>query len=72
MKRGDVLLLMSDAVASWYLQAREKNDFDVDELLRTRPDAELTQFFDDERVAGRIRNDDLAFVRIEITERRMN
>ena len=36
-----------------------------------RPDNELGEFFDQERMAGRIRNDDLAIVRIEIKERSM-
>jgi hypothetical protein len=65
----DVLLLMSDAMAAWYLQRLEKNDFDPDELMRTKRDDELTRFFDDERISGRMRNDDLAILRIEITQR---
>jgi hypothetical protein len=69
---GDVLLLMSDGVASWYLQRLEKNDFDPDELIRSKQDEELIQFFNDERLAGRIRNDDIAIVRIEIMQRRIS
>ena len=63
---GDVLLLMSDAAASWCLQRFETGDLDVDQFLSTKTDAELREFFDTERLAGRIRNDDLAIVRIEI------
>lgn len=66
---GDVLLLMSDAMASWFLQRLEQNDFSVESFLATRKDDELNQFLDEERVAGRIRNDDLAVVRIEIERR---
>ena len=66
-ENGDVLLLMSDAAAAWCLQRFENNDFDADFLTRT--DEELKQFFDDERQAGRIRNDDLAVMRIEIKRR---
>jgi len=66
---GDVLLLMSDAVASWYLQRFENNELDDEDHFFAQPDAELSEFFDRERLAGRIRNDDLAIVRIELKER---
>ena len=69
---GDVLLLMSDGIAAWYLQRLETNDLDVDELIRSMQDDELSRFLVDERLAGRIRNDDLAVVRIEITPRRIS
>jgi hypothetical protein len=64
-----VLLLASDAAASWCLQRFENGDFDPDFL--SAEDEELRRFFDDERQAGRIRNDDLAIVRIEIKRRRI-
>ena len=66
---GDVLLLMSDGAASWCLQRFENGDFDPDFL--TGKDDDLRRFFDGERQAGRIRNDDIAIVRIEI-KRRIN
>jgi hypothetical protein len=66
---GDVLLLMSDAVASWYLKCFETDDLAAEDYFLTQPDNELIEFFDRERLAGRIRNDDLAIVRIQITER---
>ena len=65
---GDVLLLMSDGAASWCLQRFENNDFNPD-FLTGKDDEELRRFFDGERQAGRIRNDDLAIVRIEIKRR---
>lgn len=65
-QNGDVLLLMSDAAASWCLQRFENADLDVSQFLGTKDDEELRSFFDAERLAGRIRNDDLAIVRIEI------
>lgn len=68
-ENGDVLFLMSDAAASWCLQRFENGDFDADFL--TGKDEELRRFFDGERQAGRIRNDDIAIVRIEI-KRRIN
>jgi hypothetical protein len=64
---GDVLLLMSDAVASWYLQRLENGS--SEDLFDTKCNEELNRFFDEERLAGRIRNDDLAIIRIEIKER---
>jgi hypothetical protein len=71
-ENGDVLLLMSDGVACWYLERLETNDLEPQELIRSKHDEELSRFFDDERLAGRIRNDDLALVRIEITQRRIS
>ena len=62
---GDVLLLLSDAIACWFLERFEKNDLDPDELFE-RNDDELKQFFDEERRTGRMRNDDLAVLRIEL------
>ena len=69
-ENGDVLFLMSDAAASWCLQRFENRDFDAD-FLTGKDDEELRRFFDGERQAGRIRNDDIAIVRIEI-KRRIN
>ena len=66
---GDVLLLMSDAVASWYLHCFENDDLTAEDYFFSRPDVELNEFFDEERQKGRIRNDDLAIVRIELKER---
>ncbi len=65
-QNGDVLLLMSDAAASWCLQRFENADLNVEQFLSAKSDEELQEFFDTERMAGRIRNDDLAIVRIEI------
>ena len=67
-ENGDVLLLMSDAAAAWCLQRFESGDFDAN-FLTAKDDEELHRFFDDERQAGRIRNDDLAVMRIEIKRR---
>ena len=62
----DVLLLLSDAIACWFLERFEKGDLDPQELLKTKEDEELKRFFDEERLAGRMRNDDLAVLRIEL------
>ena len=65
----DVFLLLSDAMASWCLERFEKKDLDPDEILETKEDEELKDFFDRERLAGRMRNDDLAVLRIKIRQR---
>ncbi|HJU91572.1 MAG TPA: protein phosphatase 2C domain-containing protein [Pyrinomonadaceae bacterium] len=67
---GDVLLLLSDGVASWYLERFEKEEFTPSDFFETKEDDELMRFFDDERLAGRMRNDDVAIVRIEIKRRK--
>lgn len=66
---GDIIFLMSDAAACWFLQRLEQNDLVVEELLASKTDEELKQFFDEERLAARIRNDDLAVVRLELRRR---
>jgi hypothetical protein len=66
---GDVLLLLSDGIASWYLQRFEQNDLNPNTLLETKQNEELNEYFDDQRLTGRMRNDDLAVVRIEIKRR---
>jgi hypothetical protein len=64
-----VLLLLSDGVASWYLQRFEQNDLNPNELLQSKQREQLNEYFDDQRLTGRMRNDDLAVVRIEIKRR---
>ncbi len=66
---GDVLWLLSDGVASWYLERFEKDEFTATDFFETKDDDELQRFFDDERLAGRMRNDDVAVLRIEIKRR---
>ena len=69
---GDTLLLLSDGVASWFLERLEKKDLAANEFLQTQEDEQLSQFFDDERSKGRMRNDDIAVLRVEIQQRRMS
>ena len=66
---GDVLWLLSDGVASWYLERFEQNDLEPSDFFDTKEDQELKRFFDDERSEGRMRNDDIAVLRIEIKRR---
>jgi hypothetical protein len=69
VERGDLLLLLSDAAAAWYLRLiaeeeplREQFDF----LLASAENTELARLFDAERRAGRIKDDDVAILRIAI------
>lgn len=68
---GDVLLLLSDAVAAWYLMLVEKDEpargrFDL--LLKTMQESELELLFEKERLNGRIKDDDIAVIRIEVEQ----
>ena len=67
---SDVLLLLSDAAAAWYLMLVEKDaqtrsHFDL-LLKKSVGDLELSQLFEKERLAGRIKDDDVAVIRIEV------
>ena len=64
---NDILFLLSDAVAAWYLERFEQNDFP--DILRENDEPEAAKFFENERLAGRIRNDDIAVIRLEIQQR---
>lgn len=64
---GDVLLLASDAAAAWYLERFEQHN--LPDVVRTGDAEALAQFFENERDAGRIRNDDIAVMRLEIQQR---
>ena len=66
-ENGDVLLLASDAAAAWYLERFEQQNFA--DVFQTHDIEALAQFFENERDAGRIRNDDIAIVRLELQQR---
>jgi hypothetical protein len=66
-ENGDVLLLASDAAAAWYLERFEQHNFS--DVFQTHDTEGLGQFFENERDAGRIRNDDIAIVRLELQQR---
>lgn len=66
---GDVLMLLSDAASAWYLMLAEKDDgmrVSFDLLMQAGDDEELSRLFDAERVAGRIKDDDVAVIRVEL------
>ena len=69
LETRDVLLLLSDAAAAWYLMLVEKDDQTrslFEQLLKAVRETELVQLFESERHAGRIKDDDIAVVRIEV------
>jgi hypothetical protein len=68
---GDVLLLLSDAVACWYLMLAEKDEPArswFDHLLKSIQDEELGLLFEMDRLSGRIKDDDIALIRIEVQQ----
>lgn len=70
IETGDVLLLLSDAAAAWYLMLAEKDDDTralFDKLLKSVRETELAQLFESERLTGRIKDDDIAVISIELT-----
>jgi hypothetical protein len=66
-QNNDVLFLLSDAAAAWYLERFEQNDFP--DVLRDNDEPAAAKFFENERHAGRIRNDDIAVIRLEVQQR---
>ena len=66
-QNNDILFLLSDAAAAWYLERFEQNEFP--DVLRDNEAPAAAKFFENERHAGRIRNDDIAVIRLEIQQR---
>jgi hypothetical protein len=66
---GDCFLLMSDAIACWYL-GHARTDVDLHKRLHTllveERQSELQALVAEERDARRLRNDDVAILRIEV------
>lgn len=68
IEKGDAVLLLSDAAAAWYLKLAEQADQTLSlfaQLLRAERETKLARLFESERVAGRIKDDDIAVIRIE-------
>jgi hypothetical protein len=61
----DVLMLCSDALAAWTISLVHKQRI-PSELFFVANDEEVVSFFNDERTAGRLKDDDLSFIVIEI------
>jgi hypothetical protein len=70
MKLGDQLLLLTDGVAAWYLLLHETGDFETrsvfTRLLSNEDTVALTQLFESERSTGRLKDDDIAIISLEV------
>ena len=68
LSKGDELWLLSDAVASWYLMLSEERDVETRsefrELLDDDSNEPLVEFLELQRSSGRLKNDDVAIVRL--------
>jgi hypothetical protein len=69
-QNNDVLFLLSDAAAAWFIERFEQRDFS--DIFERNDNPALTEFFENERRTGRIRNDDVAILRLEIQQRRVS
>ena len=68
-ERGDVFLLMSDALSAWYLESSSKSDgraAQFDSLLAASENKALAQLFQSERESKRMKDDDVAAVRVQL------
>lgn len=67
-EKGDVFLLLSDAIACWYLTSLEADPSLAARIHESIADQHaFAQLIDAEREAGRLRNDDVAALRIVVT-----
>lgn len=70
LEGGDLILLVSDAAAAWYLKMALERDAalkELDHLLADSDSVALEKLFEEERRAGRIKDDDVAIVRIALS-----
>ena len=70
LEQGDVLLLLSDAAAAWYLKMAGEQDplrQELDALVARSDKCALEKLFEEERRTGRIKDDDVAIVRIALS-----
>ena len=68
-ERGDVFLLMSDALSAWYLESLSKSDgraAQFDSLLAASENEALAQLIRGERESKRMKDDDVAVVRVQL------
>lgn len=69
-QNNDVFYLLSDAVAAWYLEHYEVSD--LSGVIESSDNAVIAAFFENERNAGRMKNDDIAVIRLEVNQRSKN
>ena len=66
---GDTFLLMTDSLSAWYFDASARRDpcaEEFDSLLAASENNSLSQLIRRERAAARMKDDDVAAVRIEV------
>jgi hypothetical protein len=66
-ENNDVFFLVSDAAAAWYLERFEQNNFS--DVFQRNDSQAAAEFFENERRAGRIKDDDIAVMRLEVQQR---
>lgn len=70
---GDTFLLMTDALSAWYLETSARRDpcaEEFDSLLAASENGPLSELVRRERAAARMKDDDVAVVRIEVVSSR--
>jgi hypothetical protein len=66
---GDTFLLMTDALSAWYFESSARRDPEAerfDSLLAASENGSLSELVRRERAAGRLKDDDVAVVRIAV------
>ncbi len=70
---GDLLLLLTDALAQWFLQAQEQGGRPAEAietlLSADRPDEAFAEWVEEQRGRGDLRNDDVTLLAVESTAR---
>jgi len=70
LRKGDEIVILSDAAAAWYLELAEQKTALVREtfvtLLNQEDNEALAEFFKRERISKRLKDDDVAIIRIEV------
>lgn len=67
---GDTFLLMTDALSAWYFETSARRDpgaEQFDSLLAASENGSLAELVRRERAAGRMKDDDVAVVRVHLT-----
>jgi hypothetical protein len=70
---GDTFLLMTDALSAWYFDAAARRDPEAerfDSLLAASENGSLSDLVRRERAAARMKDDDVAVVRVSVAEAR--
>jgi hypothetical protein len=65
---GDRIYLASDALACWFLASCENGEEPWNRLAQVGSDTDLQRLVADERAQGRLRNDDVTLVSVEIAD----